>query len=250
MEDLKYIFAKPLEVIDKNNQLIGTLKPMNILEFEKNKKWFSILQLTVKTLLREIDDKDKEQRKLIRETVRDFDVITSIPQNLEALKILLSICFNDDNIMINKDLYGKTTIFLGNGYIDRDNFDYVKGQIIKYYCIKLPKQAPSKKLQKFYDMSYRLKNKGSQELEDLITGITVLTSYKLDEICNLTLYQINAIASRINKVKETDINVKLLCAGAEKVKLDSYFAHIDMFGEEKISTDFNTFKQEMGNFMK
>ena len=40
-----------------------------------------------------------------------------------------------------------------------------------------------------------------------------------------------------------------MCAGAEKIKLEPFTKHINLFEEDKISTSLDEFKQQMGGLL-
>ena len=81
-------------------------------------------------------------------------------------------------------------------------------------------------------------------------NITYPNGYTPKQISELTIYQINALIARINKVKEFDMNVQFLCVGAEKIKLEPYTAHININEEEKVGSNFDEFKNNMGGMLK
>ncbi len=261
MNDIRYIFGEPIPIIQKKiidkeeiEEEIGTLYPLNIIDYFKNTSLFNILQVTVNFYLQQIDKKEKEARKIIKEKFKDFDVICSDQQTLNSLIELLNLCFKEnitnENITLENDLL---KIYLSSGYcIDRNNYDYIKGQIIRMYGIKLPKQADNKELQKHFDRAYKHKSgESDQDFEDIITTIVAITGITPNKLKEMTIYQINAIISRINKVKQFDMNVSFICAGgSEDIKLEPYMAHIDLLEEVQISKKYSELSKQMGDMLK
>lgn len=249
MDDLRYILQEPVEL-----QGIGILYPMNILEFNKNIKSFNILGITKNNLLQGIDVKDLEKRDYIEKNIKNFDVITSQKELIALLLNLLIVCFklnekNDIEIKQSEDNNGIYFLLKGNR-IDRNNYDFVRNQIIRMHNLHFPKQAKNAELQKWFDKARKAKNKGNNDktdMEDIITTIVATTGIPFKEIKEMSVYQINRLIARINKVKEFDTNVQFLCAGGQNIKLDSYLTHIEEEIEEKLSVGLDEFKRGMAS---
>lgn len=245
MDDLRYILQEPIEL-----EGIGVLYPLNILEFSKNSHIFSILSVTKNTLLQQVSVKDKEKRDYIENNVKNFDVVTSQPDLILMLAKLFMICFrlNAEDIQVGQEENGNIYFLLKGNRVDRNNYDYVRNQIIKINNIHLPKQAKNAELQKWFDKAKKAKSRtNNTDMEDIITTIVALTGITFDEIKKMTIYQINKLIERINKIKEYDANIKFICAGAKDVKIDSYLAHLSDDNEEKLSISLDELRKSMGN---
>ena len=68
----------------------------------------------------------------------------------------------------------------------------------------------------------------------------VITSYSIHYTKLSTVYQINKLIARLNKISEYNTNIQFLCVGAEKIKLEHWSNKIN---EEfdNITTDFDSF---------
>lgn len=244
MDDLRYILAEPIHL-----EKVGQLHHLGILEYSRNISYFDVLSVTINLLLQQVDDKDIEKREYIESYVKNFDIIIHDQNSLSMLIKLLSLCFKVDEskFKIEKGLDGYSFLMMNSNIIDRDNYDFVRDQIIKINRLHLPKQAKTKELQKWYDLARKAKSKeGSNvDLEDIITTLHVITGTPYSEIKNMTVYQINRSIERVNKIKEYETNIQFICAGGGKgIKLDSYLAHIEEEMEEKLSTSFDAWKKQ------
>lgn len=272
MNDLRYIFAKPIDIN------VGTIYPLNILDYSTNIQKFNVLAINKNSLLQAYDIKtQKDDRNWIEQNVKDFDVICMNPQYIKAVIELFEIVFKKDSEddkkissnyieiynELNQDIESnkikqedlndikvilpyleKIFIIVGDIPIYRDNYTYVKNQICKINSVHLPRQYKTKKLQERMDLARSRQNSDSkQDYEDIITTLAIVGHFDLEKLENKTIYQINALIQRVNKIKEFDCNIQYICAGAEKVKLESFTAHIDVNeNKEKLSSDFEEYK--------
>jgi hypothetical protein len=277
MNDLRYIFAKPIDIN------IGTIYPLNILDYTINIHKFNVLAMNRNSLLQAYDIKtQKEDRDWIEQNIKDFDVICMNPQYIKSVIELFEIVFkkNSEEInsnyieiytQINQDIESnkikqedlndikiilpyleKIFILVGDIPIYRDNYTYVKNQICKINSVHLPRQYKTKKLQERMDLARSRQSQGNdQDYEDIITTLAIVGHYDLEKLENKTVYQINALINRANKVKEFDCNIQYICAGAEKVKLESFTTHIDVNeNKEKLSSDYYAENERVKSLLK
>lgn len=293
MRSLKNFYAKPIEV-----QNIGNLYPLSVYEYVENIDLFGVLQITVKLYLQSIDDKDKELRKQVKNTISNFDVVNhSDIKNKDNLINLLKLSFKNDNIKflkindmraynetdkkyqysilqirnffdINKDTDDIAVIDFYNqilneptldkdyefisvnncsSIIDRNNYDYIRNQLIRINAIRLPKQAPTKELQEWYDKAYKFKNNNSNaDYEDMLSTVAKAYHKLPDELEELTPYQLNVLYARDIKDKEFKASISYRCSPNFKdVKVTNHGEHIDICEDTKISSDFNSFRRKM-----
>jgi len=244
MDDLRFILNMPIEVDD-----IGYIYPFTMEEYALYFQYLNVLSVTTNLILQQIDVKNKEYRKEIEEKLKNFDVICSEKSLIDILIKLLFISFKTEEIKYNSQLQ---TIEINSKMINRDNYDYIRNSIIKVNNIRLPKQAKTKELQDWFDKSYKLKysqNNDSGSMEDIITSIMAFTGYTPDEIKKMTVYQINKLITRLNKISEYDANIQFLCAGGDKIKLEHWSSHIKD-DKDDICVDFSTFTASMQSYEK
>lgn len=265
MNDLRYIYGKAIDTD------VGMIYPLNILDYTININKFNILAMNKNSLLQNYDTKtEKDDRDWIEQNIQDFDVICMNPQYIKLVIEVFKMVFKKDDTEINsnyieiytqinqdiesnkikqEDLNNmqvilpyleKIFILIGDKPIYRYNYTYVKNQICKINSVYLPRQYKTKKLQERMDLAKSRQNQGNnQDYEDIITTLAIVGHFDLNILETYTVYQINALINRVNKVKEFDCNIQYICAGAEKVELEPFTAHIDITEEkEKLSSDY------------
>jgi hypothetical protein len=243
MDDLRYILNMPIEI-----KGIGRLYPFTMEDYALYSHYFNILTVTVNLYLQYIDPKEKELRKELESKIKNFDVVCSQREFVDMLLSLLTISFKTENLRYDDRIQ---TIFINDGKITRDNYDYIRNEIIKINNIRLPKQAKTKELQEWFDKAYKAKNmqnKNAGDMEDIITSIMAFVGYTPEEIKKMTVYQINKLIARLNKISEYKANIQFLCAGAEKIKLEHWSNKIE--DKDDISVDYNDFVSTMKSFEK
>jgi len=243
MNDLRYILNIPIEIDG-----IGRIYPFTMEEYALYSHYFNILTVTVDLYLQYVDSKQKELRKELESRIKNFDVVCSQPEFVEMLLSLLSISFKPQKLKYDSTTQ---TIFINDGKITRDNYDYIRNEIIKVNNIRLPKQAKTKELQEWFDKAYKarsMQNKNAGDMEDIITSIMAFTGYTPEEIKKMTVYQVNKLIARLNKISEYKTNIQFLCAGAEKINLEHWSSKID--DKDDITVDYNEFVSTMKSFEK
>lgn len=242
------IFKEPLIIEGEKSNF--SIYPLSIVDYYKNTALFSVLSVTVEYLLQHVNTKDKKAREFIRKNTKHFDVVTSnaesISQLLELLALLTHKSVND--CILQRDEEGYLYIVIDDFIINRNNYDLVRNSIIKANSLKLPKQAATKELQEWFDKTrnFKSKEKGAG-LSDIVTTIVAITGLTFEAIRDMSIYQINHLIARINKIKQYEAEVQFIGAGATNIKLTNYLEHIADDNEEKLSTSLDEVKQKLGN---
>lgn len=238
MDDLRYILGEPIKLENFDNL---ELYPMNIIEYSRHKHLFGILNMGVNLILQQTETSKKIERKQIEENIKDFDIICMDIEKLQMFIQLLQISFKtkDDEIKLFQDDKGFIIIDIKSNKINRSNYNKIRNEIIKINNIRLPKVAKTKELQEWFDADAQCSSKSDIDLQDIITSIMVYCSYTPKQISEMTIYQINQLIARINKIYEYESNIQFLCAGADSknIKLnDGIMSHIDDGIEDRTVT--------------
>jgi len=244
LDDLRYILNMPIEIDG-----IGRIYPFTMEEYALYSHYFNVLTVTVDLYLQQIDSKEKELRKEIESKVKNFDIVCSQKEFVELLLSLLSISFKPKRLKYCPVLQ---RILINDGLITRDNYDYIRNEIIKVNNIRLPNQAKTKELQEWFDKAYKARNaqnKNAGDMEDIITSIMAFTGYTPEDIKKMTVYQVNKLIARLNKISEYNTNIQFLCAGAEKINLEHWSSKINN-GNDDITVDYDDFVSTMKSFEK
>ena len=267
MNDLRYILNMPIEIDN-----IGKIYLFTMEEYSTYYLYLNILSVTINLVLQGIDEKDTEKRQYVEENIKIFDVICREKELIDSLLKLLEISFKPTKIekypfwkrVLNTILNRSTTylkpiklkynselqrIYINDGFIDKDNYDYIRSELIKVNNIYISRQAKTKELAKWLEKSNKLKqskNKNAGDMEDIITCIMAMCRYTAEDIKKMTFYQVNKLIARLNKINNYKAKIQFLCAGSEDKTLEHWSDRIEENIEEMI--DFNSFASQMKSF--
>jgi hypothetical protein len=218
---------------------------------------FNVLSITKNLILQQIDMKDTEKRDEVEKTVKNFDLIIVNKQYTELLLQLLSLSFdtklsNQNICKIDKnkdfDIYN-VCISINDFRVDRNNYDYLRNQIIKVNNMHLPKQSKNAELQKWFDKARKHKERENNiDMEDIITSIMSIDGYTQEEMKNMTIYAVNKLVEKINNRDQFKANISYICAGAEKVKIEHWMTHKEE-KEDNYSVSYDEFTKKFGNIL-
>ena len=80
--------------------------------------------------------------------------------------------------------------------------------------------------------SKKFKSEGI-EFEDIVSSVAVYTGYTYEQINELTLYQFYTTFQRIGAFKSYDTNTLFATVSTEKINIESWCKHIDLFENEE-----------------
>ncbi|WEG18501.1 hypothetical protein PQ478_08465 [Alkalihalophilus pseudofirmus] len=101
---------------------------------------------------------------------------------------------------------------LDNGEINRNNYDVVRGVIMKQNLLFEPKVYKNKLVQQFADkvLETRAKSGIDMGIEDYVTTLAVAMGKHPSEIADYTVYQLKALFARLGKFKAYETNLALI----------------------------------------
>jgi hypothetical protein len=128
-------------------------------------------------------------------------------------------------------------VFCGNDaihHISKENFDYYRKLIMVMNCIKEEEANPNPEIQKAIERSRRLKQLDGEKTEfsDVITSVVGFNGLSYHHINEFTIYQLYMTYYRIAQFKNYDTST-LFATVSDKVNVDSWSKHINIFEEEK-----------------
>lgn len=169
--------------------------------------------------------------ELYAELEKGYSLLGSLDINSEEFSTLKSLMEEKSNNLIEKT-------------INRDNYDFIRNEIIKINDIQLPRQSGDPELQKHFEKAERAKRRQSEniDLDDIITTIIAFTGYTYETIENISIRQLNKLIARLNIIKNYDTCISYICAGASDVKVTSYLEHIEDNTDSKLGKSFDEFK--------
>lgn len=131
---------------------------------------------------------------------------------------------------------------------DEKEFEYYRSLILKLSCIKEEKVNPNPEIQRAIERSRRVKAMDSEKMgfADIVTSVSAIKGVSYEEINNMTLYQLYMDFYRIAQNKNYETST-LFATVAEKVEIESWNKHIDMFEEEKHYISQSEFNKNIKN---
>lgn len=163
-----------------------------------------------------------------------FDIVTGIPDLRDAYIRLFRKVFNDENII------EKITI---------DNIEQYRSLILKMQCIKEEIVNPNPEIQKAIERSRRVKAQDAEKLtfSDMVTSTVVGTGIDYELINEWSIYRLYMTFHRISKFKNYDTSTLFATVSSEKVKIEGWSTHIDLFEEEKHFVTQEQFNKTTGS---
>lgn len=143
--------------------------------------------------------------------------------------------------LFTKVFDGEETLSL----ITEENFDYYRSLILKMNCQKEEKINPNPEIQRALERSRRVKSQDSDGLEfaDIVSSVVGYNGLSYYDINEFTIYQLYMTFYRISSIKSYDTNTLYQTVSHEKMKIENWSKHINLFEEENHSIT----KEEMKN---
>lgn len=193
--------------------------------------------------------KQLESVKAVKET---FDALAEI-KNTDLLEIVLST-----EQLLNAYLKIFQLVFDRNEnmqfeqiFESKENFNFVRTLVMDMNVITEEKVSPNEEIQKAMERSKRFKSQSSQELTfvDIVTSIVASTSNNFEDVCGMNVFQIYAIYARVGAIYSYQTST-LFATVAEKVNIESWSKHIDLFKSEDDVISKDEFDKKFGGLLK
>ena len=179
----------------------------------------------------EFDDVIKELKRLTL-----FEIVTSIPEiQMAYYRVFLKVFDNEEALY----------------KINNQNFDYYRKLIMDMNCVKEEVINPNPEIQRFIEKSKRVKQQESEPLTfaDIVSSVVGYNGLSYRDINEMTVYQLYMTFHRIAQIKGYDTSTLFATVSTEKIKIESWCKHINLFEEEKHAIEYNTFKQTTGSIV-
>ncbi|MGD6876774.1 hypothetical protein [Bacillus infantis] len=163
-----------------------------------------------------------------------FEIVAGIPEIKESYFRLFSKVFDEDSV-IEK--------------VTQENFYYLRNLVMTMNCLKEEKVNPNPEIQRAMERSRRVKAREGDKLEfaDIVTSVVGHNGLTYDDINNFSIYQLYMTYYRIAQFKNYDTSTLFATVAADKVQIDSWSKHINLFEEETHSIEHDKFKQTTGS---
>ncbi|WP_299831219.1 hypothetical protein [uncultured Metabacillus sp.] len=164
-----------------------------------------------------------------------YEVVTNIDELFELsqayMKVFLRV-FEEESI----------------SKITKENFDELRKLILTMNCQKEDKINPNPEIQRALERSRRVKQQESENLtfSDIVTSIVGFNGLTYENIKEMTVYQLYMTFYRIAQIKGYDTSTLFATVATEKINIESWSKHIEMFEEEKHTISHETFKRTTG----
>jgi len=126
-------------------------------------------------------------------------------------------------------------------------FDECREIIMQMNMLKEEEVSSNPEIQMFINNGNSARGTGEkQSFTDLISSVVVGSFKSYEEVCNMTVLQVYATYYRIGQMKNYDTTV-LYSTVAEKVNIEDWNKHIDLFEDKKSGIDKKSFAKTYGN---
>lgn len=163
-----------------------------------------------------------------------FEIVIGIPELQQSYFKLLNKVFTNEESLYN---------------INQLNFDYFRKLIMTMNCMKEEKINPNPEIQRAIERSRRVKQQdgGKVEFADIVTSVVGFNGLTYNDINDFTMYQLYMTYYRINQFKNYDTSTLFATVSSEKINIESWSKHINMFEEEKHFITQEEFQKSTGS---
>lgn len=162
-----------------------------------------------------------------------FEIAMGIPELHEAYLKLFNKLFNDENILFD---------------VTKENFDYYRKLVMTMNCLKEEVINPNPEIQAAIERSRRVKSQEGEKLEfsDIVTSVVGYNGLTYSDINEFSLYQLYMTYYRIAQFKNYDTTTLFATVSADKIKIDSWSKHINLYEDEKYAITQDEFNSAIG----
>lgn len=217
MQDVKefYILGLPIETP------IGNCKFIKVKDYPNCFAELNVLAITKDQIIQSYGntEADKQIIELLK-TMSLYEIVLSADELRSVYIKLFEYLFND------AEAFFKVT---------KESFEYYRKLILDMNCIKEEKINPNPEIQKWIEKSKKFKQQqaGGMTFADIVTSVAMYAGVTYDQINELTIYQLYASFQRIAMFKNYDTSTLFSTVSVEKINIESWCTHIDMFAEEE-----------------
>lgn len=149
-----------------------------------------------------------------------FQISTILPDLTNAYYKIFTRVFNSEDSLSK---------------INESNFDYYRKLIMRMNVLKEEKINPNPEIQRAIERSKRLKNAEGDRITfaDIVSSVVGYNGLSYKDINEFTLYQLYMTYYRIANIKNYDTSTLFATVSAEKINIESWSKHIDLFEEEQ-----------------
>lgn len=219
IDDSFFILGNPIETN------LGKCHFIKVKDYPNYFMDLHIVSLTKEHIIQRFSSMSKDERviKFIEEMRKSslFDIVREVLDVRESYIRLFDKLFEGEGVFheIKKE----------------KEFEEYRQVVLRMSCIKEEEINPNPEIQKAIDRSKRVKaqNSGKFEFVDMVTSIVGFNGLTYKHINEFTVYQLYMTYYRIAQIKNYDTSTLFATVAADKVDIENWSKHIDMFEEEK-----------------
>lgn len=229
-----YILGEPIDTE------IGECNFLKVIDYPDYFMELNIMSLSKNHLINKYNqliekDKDPSLIAFVKEMEKFnlFDLVASIPELQQAYIRIFAKVFNSEEILYK---------------INEANFDFIRKLILDMNVAKEEVINPNPEIQRAIERSRRVKSSDGDKVDfcDIVTCLVGDKGFTYDEVNEFTIYQLYMTYHRIAQIKNYNTST-LFATVAEKVKIDSWSKHIDLFAEENHAITKEEFEKSAGS---
>lgn len=178
--------------------------------------------------------------------------------NTETIKVLQELSLFD-MIMISKDIFNMydelfSYVFQNDKFfenITEEKFITCRNLLLKMNVIKENIVNPNPEIQRWIEkeQGFNQTNDCPTTFADVVSSVAMGSGLTYDQINNMTLHQLYTSFHRIVKIKAYDTSTLFATVSAERVDIEVWCGHIDLFVKEQhgmSKEQYNKKRQEIG----
>jgi|GEM_PF-1348771 len=239
-----YIFGLPVQTE------FGEIRFLTYLEYLQNLSELSAMSQNVLHIYYQYKN-HYDRMKL------DEDTKKEIEESLDALKneSLLDIVMNRDDLEVayrkifNLVIADKKVVNMILS--DEDMFMTYRKLVLDMNMMTESLVSPNPEIQKGYERSKRAKvsaNQDKQSFGDIISIIVVGAGILPQDVARMTVLQVYSTYFRISRFQNYTTTT-LFATVSEKVQIESWAAHVNMWEQDSHAIEYSKFKNTTGNML-
>lgn len=166
-----------------------------------------------------------------------FQISTMLPDLANAYYKIFTRVFNSEDSLSK---------------INESNFDYYRKLIMRMNVLKEEKINPNPEIQRAIERSKRLKVAEGDRITfaDIVSSVVGYNGLSYKDINEFTLYQLYMTYYRIANIKNYDTSTLFATVSAEKINIESWSKHINLFEEEQHAFTVEQFDKKVKSVFK
>lgn len=169
-----------------------------------------------------------------------FQLVQTVPQLKNAYLKIYQLVFDENEEYKIYDIFDS-----------KEDFHFIRTLFMDMNVLIEDSVSPNEEIQRAIERSRRMKKGDAvgNTFVDITTSIVASTSYSFEEVADLNVFQVYAIYARIGAIYNYQTST-LFATVAEKVKIESWNKHINLFEEETNTISKDEFDRKFGGMLK